>query len=71
MKYSSYSYPCYIREAEYDSLEKIPVYQGCYGARDFGCACMGTCRQIVDYLTREEVDTQNIRKISYPTLKVK
>ncbi len=73
MKYSSYTKPNYVLNSDYQVLDLIPIYRGCMAALDkTGCGCLGTCVEIIDYLTKEEVDIHNIRKlIPYQTLRIK
>jgi hypothetical protein len=38
----------------------IPVYRGC-NSGDFGCACSGMCLNVIDHLTKDEIESMNIQ----------
>ena len=63
MKYSEYSKPNYVRQSELE-LPLIPVYAGC-NAGEFGCGCIGTCIEVIDHLTIDEVKETNVRVINH------
>ena len=62
MKYQDYGKPCFIFRDDYEQLEKIPVYRGC-NSGSFGCACIGSCMEVIDHLTKEEADSKQVRII--------
>ena len=63
MKYSEYPKPNYVRQSELE-MPLIPVYAGC-NAGEFGCGCIGTCVEVIDHLTIDEVKETNVRVINH------
>ena len=63
MKFESYPSPMFCYQSEMNR-DLIPVYRGC-NSGDFGCACSGMCLNVIDHLTKDEIESMNITIFKY------